>query len=138
MIRALRPRPADRCGSPRPLACSHSCSADFQSSVKRRFGRPVAGGGDERAEARDDEAARGLDAAVEIDRGDQRLEAVGENRVLLPAAGLLLAAAEQHEPAEVDLLGQPRQRRRRDDAGLDLRLVALAVRRKPRETACRP
>ncbi len=31
------------------------------------------------------------------------------------------------------LLGQPRERRRRDDAGLHLRLVALAVRRKPRE-----
>ena len=75
----------------------------------------------------------GLDAAVEIDRRDERLEAVGENRVLLPAAGLLFSAPEQHVAAEIDFFGQPRERRRRDDAGLHLRLVALAVGREPRE-----
>ena len=45
----------------------------------------------------------GVDAAVEVDRGDDRLEAVGEDRVFPAAAGLLLAAAEQHEAAEVDV-----------------------------------
>ncbi len=70
---------------------------------------------------------RRLDAAVEIDRRDQRLVAVGDERVLAAAAGLLLAAAEDQELAEVDLLAEPRQRRRRHDRRLQLRLLPFVV-----------
>ena len=97
--RALRPPPADSAAGRGRSACSHSCSADFQSSVNVASAARSPADGDERPEPRHDELARRLDAAVEIDRRDERLEAVGENRVLLPAAGLLLAAAEQHVAA---------------------------------------
>src|SRR5207253_5357238 len=45
---------------------------------------------DERRQLTDDERARVLDAAVEIDRRDQRLVGVGQQRLLAAAAGLLL------------------------------------------------
>ena len=47
-------------------------------------------------------AAGGVDAAVEIDGRDERLVAVGEQRLLPPAAGLLLAAAEQQVLAQAE------------------------------------
>ena len=53
--------------------------------------------------------------------------------MLLPAARLLFAAAEQHEAAEIDVLREPREGGGGHDAGLDLGLVAFAVRRKPVE-----
>ena len=55
---------------------------------------------EQRRELADDERARVLDAAVQIDRGDQRLVAVGQQRLLAAAAGLLLAAPEQQVIAE--------------------------------------
>src|SRR4051794_17863980 len=42
----------------------------------------------------------GVQPAAEVDRAEQRLEGVGEDRVLLPAAGRLLAAAEQQVRAD--------------------------------------
>src|SRR5262245_8125431 len=98
-----------------------------------RLGSLIAGGRDERAEARDDEVLRWIDAAVEIDRRDERLEAVGEDRVLAAPAGLLLAAPEQHVPSEIDVTGEPRERRRGDDARFHFRFVAFAVRRESGE-----
>ena len=80
---------------------------------------------DQLAELLDDERARRLDAAVEIDRGDQRLARVGDQRLLPPAAGLLLAAAEQQILAEREPLAQPRERRRRDERRLDFRFLSL-------------
>ena len=70
-----------------------------------------------------------LDAAVEIDRRDQRFVAVGEQRLLAAAARLLLAAPEQQVIAEPQPLGLPRQRRRRHQRRLDLRLLSLVERR---------
>ena len=49
--------------------------------------------------------------------------------MLLPTAGLLFARAQQHDRPRSMTSGEPRQRRRRHDRGLDLRLVAFAVRR---------
>ena len=74
-----------------------------------------------------DERPRRLDPAVEVDRGDQRLVAVGDERVLQASAGLLFPAAENQERAEVDLLPEARQRGRRDDRRLQLRLLPLVV-----------
>ena len=71
--------------------------------------------------------ARRLDAAVEVDRRDQRLVAVGDDRVLVAPAGLLLAAAEDQEVAEPEPLAEPRQRRRRDQRRLELRLLPFVV-----------
>ena len=68
-----------------------------------------------------------FEPAVQIDGGDQRLVAVGQQRLLEAAAGLLLAAAQDQMLAEPELLGMPRQRLRRDDGGLDLRLLAFVV-----------
>ena len=47
--------------------------------------------------------------------------------MLAAAAGLLLAAAEDQVRAEVDPLAEPRQRRRRDDRRLQLRLLPFVV-----------
>src|SRR5262249_23748118 len=74
-----------------------------------------------------DERARVLDAAVQIDRGNQRLVPVGEQRLLAAAAGFLLAAPEQQMIAEAQPLGLPRQRRRRDDRRFRLRLLPFVV-----------
>ena len=71
--------------------------------------------------------SRRLDPAVEVDGRDQRLVAVGDDRVLAAAAGLFLAAAEDEELAEVELLAEPRQRRRRDERRLQLRLLPFVV-----------
>jgi hypothetical protein len=87
---------------------------------ERGIGGLIAADVDQRAEARHDEFARRLDAAVQIDRRDQRLEAIGQDRVLATSSGLLLAAPEQDERTQIDLFGQPRQRGRRHDPGLDL------------------
>src|SRR5262245_55118125 len=51
-----------------------------------------------------DEALRRFDAAVKIDRGDERLVAVRDQRVLTAAAGLFLAAPENQKLSEVDLV----------------------------------
>ena len=56
--------------------------------------------------------ARRVDAAVEVDRRDERLVAVGEQRLLAAAAGLLLAAAEQ----QVTRRAPSRSARRASDA----------------------
>ena len=61
--------------------------------------------GEQRRELAGHECARVLDAAVEVDRRDERLVAVGEQRLLAAAAGLLLAAPEQQVIAEVQALG---------------------------------
>src|SRR3954453_5576359 len=74
-----------------------------------------------------DESLRRLDAAVEINRGNQRFVAVRDDRVLAPAAGLLLAAPENQELPEVQPLPHPRERRRRDQRRLQLRLLPLVV-----------
>ena len=81
--------------------------------------------GDEIAELAGDEPARRLDAAVEIDCREQRLVAVGQQRLFPPPAGLLLAFAEQQMLADAQTLGLPRQRRRRHQRRLRLRLLAF-------------
>ena len=47
--------------------------------------------------------------AVDVHRADDGLEGVGQDRGLVPAAGHLLAAAEPHVGAEVELAGHPGQ-----------------------------
>ena len=97
-------------GSGSPSDCTRSCSADLKS-------RHTAAGAprfvDERpSNWRAMNARRLVDAAVEIDRGDQRFVAVGEQRLFAAPAGLLFAAAEQQMVAETQPLGEPRERRR--------------------------
>src|SRR5262249_58400423 len=65
------------------------------------------------------------DAAVQIDRRNERLIAVGEQRLLAPPSGLLFPAPEQQVLAEVQPLRLARQRRRRHERRLRLRLLAL-------------
>ena len=77
--------------------------------------------------------ARRLEAAVEVDRRDQRFAGVGQQRLLAAAAGLLLAAAEDHVVAEPELLGHLGERRGRHQVGLDLRLLSFGVRRERAE-----
>src|SRR5262249_43763267 len=92
------------------------------------FSGPVARRFDERRESRQDEMTRGIDPAIEINRGDYRFEAVRENRVLLTAAGLLFPASKQDEPAEIDAFREPGERRGGHHSCFDFRFVALAVR----------
>ena len=115
--------------------------ARLQQFLQRRLvvlGRhAVAATASTSAELAHDERARVLDAAVEIDRRDQRFVAVGQQRLLAAAAGLLLAAAEQQVIAELQPLGLPRQRRGRDQRRLRLRLLPFVEARETRGTAGR-
>src|SRR4030095_1560498 len=61
-----------------------------------------------------------LETAVEINRRDQRLVSVGEQRLLEPTAGLFLATAKDQMVTDTELFRVPSQRLRRDDSGLDL------------------
>ena len=67
--------------------------------------------------------ARRLETAVEIERRDQRLAGIGEQRRLAAAAGLLLAAPEDQVIAEIETLGDAREAPGRDQRRLDLRLL---------------
>jgi hypothetical protein len=52
-----------------------------------------------------DEGARGVETAVEIERGDDGFESIGEERRLLAATTLFFSAAEPEHGAEADALG---------------------------------
>src|SRR5207248_4445087 len=83
--------------------------------------------GEERRELAREERPRLLDATIEIDRGDERFVAVGEQRLLAAPARLLLAAAEQQMIANLQTLRLARERRRRHEGCLGLRLLTLVV-----------
>src|SRR5690349_11682402 len=80
---------------------------------------------EQRAEFAPEELPDIVDAAVEINRRDERLVAIRQQRLLAASAGLLLAAPEQQVLAELQTLRQPGERRRRDERGLRLRLLAF-------------
>ena len=80
----------------------------------------LADGGNVVAEFARDEGTRVLDTAVEVNRGQQRLVRVGEQRLLAAAARLLFPAAEEQVPAEVQLLGAAGERGGRDELRLGL------------------
>ncbi len=61
------------------------------------------------------EAIGGIEAAVEEDRGDQGLERIGQQRVAVAAAALLLALAELERLAEAKLPREAGQHRRTDE-----------------------
>ena len=52
-----------------------------------------------------DEAARGFNAAIEIERGHDGFNAVGEQSVFFAASAALFSAAEEHVRAEVEARG---------------------------------
>jgi hypothetical protein len=62
-----------------------------------------------------DERPCRLDAAVKVNGGDQRFVAVRDQRELPAPSGLFFAAAEDQKVAELNLLAEPGQRRRRHD-----------------------
>ena len=74
-----------------------------------------------------EELPRRLQPAIEINRRDQRLTGVGQQRVLEAAAGFLLATAENHVVAQAHQLRHLGQRRGRDQVRLDLRLLPFGV-----------
>src|SRR5688572_21490842 len=78
-----------------------------------------------RPEFADDELASGVQAAVEINRGDQGLARVRQQRLLAPPSGFFFASPENHVLAESELLSEFRERRGRHDHRLDLRLLAF-------------
>jgi hypothetical protein len=59
------------------------------------------------------------------DRADQRLDAVGQDRRLVPAAGGLLAPAQPQVLAELEVTGNPRQRAHVHHSGAQLGEPAL-------------
>src|SRR5258706_271889 len=72
-----------------------------------------------------DETSHGLDPAVEVDRRQHGLEEVGQQRVLLPAAGLLFTDSEEKNVSHAvgtRLLGKARGA---DEIGLHLRKRSL-------------
>ena len=71
------------------------------------------------------EVAGGRETAVEVHGGDDRLERVGEDRLLGPPARRVLALAEQQVRAEVELLRDLGEHARVHDAGAHLRQLAF-------------
>ena len=71
------------------------------------------------------EIARGREIGVEVHGGHDRLERVGQDRLLGPAAGRVLALAEQQMRPEVDLLRDLGEHARVHDAGAHLRQVTF-------------
>ena len=78
-----------------------------------------------RIERREDERARGVDPAVEIDGRNDRLEYVRQERVFASAARLLFADAEQKHLSHTGEARLRRQRRGTDHERLDLRKSPL-------------
>ena len=72
-----------------------------------------------------DHLRRGVEAAVQVDRAEQRLERVGQDRLAPEAAGLQLARAEPQLLAELDLGGDHRQRLAAHQARAEARQLAL-------------
>src|SRR5262249_18539100 len=84
---------------------------------------------DRRLELAAKKRGRGLESAVEIHRGDERLVGIRQQRLLEAPAALLLAAPEEQVLAEIEPLRVPGERLRGDDRRLDLGLLSFAVRR---------
>jgi len=74
-----------------------------------------------------DERRRGLVAAVEVDRPDQRFDGVGEKALAGAPAGRFLADAEQEVGAEAELFSPMRPSWARDEKGFLLRKAALGI-----------
>ena len=82
--------------------------------------------GHQRVEEAVHELAGGLDARRQVDRADDGLDGVGEDRGLVAAAGGLLAAAEADVVAEAEGAADVGQRAHVDDGGAQLGQLALA------------
>src|SRR6478609_9501658 len=72
------------------------------------------------------ELAGGLDARRLVDRADDRLDGVGEDRVLVPPTGRLLAAAEEDVVAQAERATDVGERPHVDHGGPQLGELALA------------
>src|SRR3954469_15035520 len=79
----------------------------------------------QRVEQPTDHGGRGLEPAVEVDRADQRLHRVGQDRRLVAAPGDLLAPAQAQPLAELHGPRDAGQGARVDDAGAQLRELTL-------------
>jgi hypothetical protein len=73
-----------------------------------------------------DKGAGGVETAVEVKRGDDGFESVGEQRGLLPTAALLFAAAEAEHGSEADALGDMAEVTAADERGAEAGEFALA------------
>src|SRR5829696_3480849 len=76
-------------------------------------------------EQREDELGGGLEAAVEVHRGDDRLHCVGEDRRLGPPTGRVLALAQAQGRAETELLRDVGERLGTDHRRAELGQLAL-------------
>ncbi len=72
-----------------------------------------------------DHLRRGVEAAVQVDRAEQRFERVGQDRFAAEAAGFQLARAEPQLLAELDLGGDDRERLAAHQARAEARQLAL-------------
>ena len=93
-------------------ACSHSCNRVLASFSTLPIGSCV----DQRLEPGQHALAAGLETGVEVDRADQRLQRVGQDRVAAMAAGLHFARAQLQPVAEVQCAGDGRPGRIRAPA----------------------
>ena len=73
-----------------------------------------------------DEGARGVEPAVEVERGDDGLESVGEECRLLATTALLFATAEAKQGSKADALGNVAEVAAADEGGAKACEFALA------------
>jgi hypothetical protein len=73
-----------------------------------------------------DEGAGGVEAAIEIERGDDGFEGVGEERGFTAASALLFSAAEKKKRAELDAGGDLAEMAAADQGGAETGELAFA------------
>ena len=99
--------------------------------LESALGRHVAGrrstGLELRAGDLEQPVARRLQAGVEEERADDRLEGGGQDRGSLALVGAIGAGAQQERRTEVDAAGEGRQAGRRDDGRAPLRQAAFIL-----------
>ena len=88
----------------------------LQARLRVDRGAVALGVGEQRLDEAQHQRGRGIRTHREVGRADHRLHRVGEDRVLVASAGLLLAAAEQHVLAEPDAARDLGEGDGRDDA----------------------
>ena len=114
-------------------ACSHSCSRVF-GSLPSVAGIEV---GELRRVDALDHRARRVEAGVDEDGAEDRLQRIGEDRRPFVAAAPHLALAEQDLAAQPEAAREPRERVAIDEARADARQLAFGNRRETARTARR-
>ena len=112
--RVRRPAPLDLTVGRQRHAASLRPFLQYRLGILRRRYVPL----DQLAPQAFDDLCRHREAAVQVDRGDQRLAGIGQQAGVAAAAGILLAPRKPQAVRQVELLGDLHQRFAADQGGV--------------------